>query len=271
VVDTSGFVYGTTQHDGLFGAGVLYGIGPNSYAELHNFQAPPSHDDPLAAILFDPAGTMYGIAGWSIERKVPGVDLVVRAPIPSSTYEGNRLTRAFDGTLFGTTIRGDCDDTPFNGPGIDSLGEGALIRLRPGAAAVDCLSGFGIDGQSYGDATGLYAETANLVYGVQSRRIFAWTPGTGIVTLIKFDGYVLTSGVARLGRFAYGFTSDPAHGALYRFDLYTQAFTILHVFNGTTEGDGPGLTPIIQGSYLYGVTGGGGAFGGGTIFRYRLW
>lgn len=112
---------------------------------------------------------------------------------------------------------------------------GTIYRVKPGGAVSTVFSFNGSDG--YGPEGTLLQASDGYLYGVTS------SGGTG--------------------------GTYPA-GTVFRFDPAARVLTTLHTFFG--EDGGSPRAGLIQASdgQLYGVTSGGGQFGGGTVFRMGL-
>lgn len=110
--------------------------------------------------------------------------------------------------------------------------------------------------------------------------IYRVKPGGVVSTVFSFhanDGYGPEGTLVQASDgYLYGVTSSggaggnyPA-GTVFRFDPATRVLTTLHTFFGDDGSDpGAGLIQATDG-HLYGVTGGGGQFGAGTVFRVGL-
>jgi uncharacterized repeat protein (TIGR03803 family) len=84
------------------------------------------------------------------------------------------------------------------------------------------------------------------------------------------DGSYPSASLLAAGQQFYGTTGEGGTanvGTVYSFDPTTRMETVLYSFqqNGS-DGEGPGASLIDVGGVLYGTTGGGGTYGGGTVF-----
>jgi uncharacterized repeat protein (TIGR03803 family) len=132
-----------------------------------------------------------------------------------------------------------------------------------------------------GQPRGIVLDKLGSIYGVTSTSedrgvACRWQPRGGLVVLHKFGGQsgervwappVLGSDGALYGTTIFGGTAWT--GVLYRLTP-TGQYTVAHSFTGGADGSYPatGLVPG-AGGYLYGTTGGGGAYGHGVVFRFH--
>jgi uncharacterized repeat protein (TIGR03803 family) len=72
----------------------------------------------------------------------------------------------------------------------------------------------------------------------------------------------------------YGVSDSGSYGSIYRFtppsSLANSSVTVLHTFNGTTDGQWPNGLMVGRDGKLYGTTHLGGSGGGGTVFSMTL-
>ena len=239
-------------------------------------------------------GQENGAGAASLFRMTPAGAVTFVAELGGPSFAA--LTQASDGTLFGTTTA--------NGPGpcswrstscLPSAGFGTIFRVNPDGSGLTYIHAFnGADGAK--PYAGLMQASDGLMYGTTSAggaanfgSVYRMNPnGSGFTTLYSFRGG--TDGAnpaystimrASDGNF-YGTTQfgggSANSGTVFRMTP-AGAVAILHAFTGilvrtgealpTTATDGlqPGAS-VIESSdgRLYGVTGGGGAYAGGTAF-----
>jgi uncharacterized repeat protein (TIGR03803 family) len=248
VLDASGSLYGTTSgggssplaFHGFPGLGTVFKIDPvGNETVLHNFNSVDG-DAPVAGLLMDSAGNLYGTtSAGGIGLCVFGCGVVFRVD-PSgnesvlynfegqsdgSTPFGNLIMDAA-GNLYGTTFRGGVSTT-CNGCGtvfkLDTSGNESLLYTFKG----------GSDGAN--PAAGLLMDGAGNLYGTTSDNDFA-APGL-LGTVFKID--------------------PAGHEA------------VLHNFTGgRDDGQNPRAALIMDAAgNLYGTTEGGGAFLSGIVFK----
>ena len=125
----------------------------------------------------------------------------------------------------------------------------------------------GPDGALYGTASS---------GGVANRgQVFKVNPdGTGYIALKDFtgsDGAYPYAGLVLSGATLYGTTGNGGtndNGTVFKLNTDGTGFAVLHQFAGQPmDGAWPGAQLTLSGTTLYGTTGGGGAFGNGTVFK----
>jgi len=105
------------------------------------------------------------------------------------------------------------------------------------------------------------------------------TNGTGFALLHSFagapsdgkwpGGSLILSGSTFYGMTRYGGNSN--YGTIFKINMDGTGFVLLHSFSSATgEGYCPYGSLVLSGSTLYGMTGGGGASYGGTIFKINM-
>lgn len=247
VMDSAGYLYGTTQKGGAYGAGTVFKLSANgTEAVLHSFHtlgaAQLDGQNPQAALLIDSAGNLYGTtpyggayaSGIAFELSPAGTETILYSFGATATdghtpLEGLIMDSA--GNLYGTTTDGGA-----NGSG---LGDGVAFELSAtgtetvlhsfGATATDGLNPYGkllmgSSGNLYGTTVQGGSYTSASVYG---------------------DGTV--------------FEISPTGGE-----------TVLYSFgdSGPTDGSNPhGALIMDSAGNLYGTTAYGGAHAHGTVFK----
>ena len=156
-------------------------------------------------------------------------------------------------------------------------GQGTIYRLS--AAGPETLYSFsGADGSA---PSILVAAKNNTLYGITAAggasgkgTVFSYNPGGSLTTLYSFtgtaDGGTPSSLILLPGGDLYGATSTAgaADGGTV-FQLTSGMLVTLFNFSSSISGSGP--ANLVAGSNrLFGNTGGGGLFGGGTIFELGL-
>lgn len=231
------FLYGMTIEGGTMNAGTIFKIKPDgtSYTNLFdfdNYSNPPNGAYPRGPLVSD-STFLYGV-GREGGTSGKGVILKIKP-------DGTECSVLFD--FSGSTVGGPTDGV---------FSDGTYFY---GAANNSTLGGFG---------------------GIYKIKI----DGTGFTQLHAFSSY--STGIFPVGSlisdgtFLYGMTSKGGTGAcsfgcglIYKIKTDGTAYSILHSFSNTIEGRNPSGSLIFDGTFLYGMTGDGGANGMGTIFKLK--
>jgi uncharacterized repeat protein (TIGR03803 family) len=234
-------------------------------------------------VIRDPAGNLYGTtifggafrSGSVFKIKQGGAEAVLYSF--TGGVDGNRpsggLVRDSAGNLYGVTASGG------------AFGYGTVFKVVPGGKE-SVLYSFTNQTVASGPIGRLVRDSSGYLYGVtasggipNSGTVFKLSPGGVLTVLYTFtggnggpDGANPTGGLVR----------DPA-GNLFGTTIQGGAFktfgtvfkvdsagneTILHSFSGGTDGGYPNGELVGDSSgNIYGTTGGGGAFGQGTVFK----
>ena len=187
VIDAAGNLYGTTQRGGAYAYGVVFELSPRkggAWTEkiLHSFGNGLDGEVPVAGLIMDAAGNLYGTTQYGGAHAVAGVggtvfELRAKAgggwiekilysfadngrdgyePVTGLTFDGA-------GNLYGTTIYGGTDRVHCN------LGCGTVFELRPAASGswiesiLHSFAGGSADGA--GLFGGLVIDAAGNLYG----------------------------------------------------------------------------------------------------------
>jgi uncharacterized repeat protein (TIGR03803 family) len=303
ILDAAGNLYGTTDAGGAYGDGTVFELSPKAgggWAEkvLHNFNGTDGeHSD--ASLIFDAAGNLYsttyeggaygGGTVFELTPKAGGgwVEKVLHnfGSGPDGAQPQTGLIFDAAGNLYSTTYNGGAN------------GEGTVFELMPkagGGSTEKVLYSFegGTDGinpigELIFDAAGnLYGTTywgGTHAYGT----VFELTPNAGggwtEKSLHGFPnnfgtegsnpvaGVILDAAGNLYGTTNYGGGASPGNGTV--FELRPTAggsweFGLLHSFDGTDGSSSSYVSLIVDAAgNLYDTTGGGGAYGGGTVFE----
>jgi uncharacterized repeat protein (TIGR03803 family) len=180
----------------------------------------------------------------------PNDTILINGQLFGSTSQGGSSGNGMIYTL-GTNGTGFADIHDFGGS------DGALPNEL--LAVNDMLFGTTAFGGDYGNGT-----------------IFKMnTNGSGFVVLRSFqtnglDPAVCFSGLTLNGDTLYGvsaFGGDTNSGTVFKIDTNGMNFAVLHDFTNNPDGASPRCRLVLNGSTLYGTTGGGGTNGQGTIFK----
>jgi len=253
IFDPAGNLYGTTVYGGAYGVGTVFELrqqGVRRWTEklLYSFNGENGDGgNPLAALIFDAAGNLYGTTGeWGTNFDYYGTvfelspeagggwtETVLYVFNSTDGSQPSGLIFDTDGHLYGTTSGGG------------AYGYGTVFELSPeagGGWTEKVLHSFdGTDGAV--PLAGLIFDPAGNLYGT------TWQGGD----LTQCDG----------------------RGCGTVFELSTNADgswteTILHSFDPKCHNDGvnPGSGVIFDAAgHLYGTTVYGGAYGYGTVFE----
>jgi uncharacterized repeat protein (TIGR03803 family) len=233
IFDSAGNLYGTAEHGGAYGYGVVYELSPGAggWTEtvLYNFTGGASGGYPVSGLIMDGLGNLYGVT-WIYGEQygaTPGTfELSPSAngwteQVLWGTGSSSGLTMNAAGDVFGL----GWDDSVFElSPNGSGGWNGAVICFLAGHLRI-----------SYGGSYGpLVLDQAGNVYGTSY--------GQG-----KSEGTVYELSPAENGS-------------------WTQ--TVLHSFAASKDGVNPygGITFDWAGN-IYGTTDGGGEFGDGTVFE----
>jgi uncharacterized repeat protein (TIGR03803 family) len=245
--DAAGNLYGTGHSGGPHADGFVFELSPGvdgswTESELHSFAGPPTDGfSPTSNLILDGAGNLYGTAEYGGAH---GGGIVFElSPVGDGTWTETILHnfqkdvgdgfQPFGGLIFDQS--GNLYGTTISG----GATEGTVYELSPngdGTWIEKVLHAFGkgIDGKE--PFASLVADSGGNLYGTT---LFGGTYGGGTV-----------------------FKLTPAADG-----PWTE--TVLHSFGNGTDGKGPYLGALIldAAGNLYGTTGGGGKFGGGTVFE----
>ena len=292
--DSAGNLYGTTQFGGAANAGVVYKLNAaGQETVLYSFMAGADGGNPVAGVVRDPAGNLYGTTQqWGSARAgvVYKLDPAGNETVLHNFTGGadggipwGGVIRDSAGNLYGTTysggIAGRCIATGFTGCGVvyklDPAGnETVLYNFTGGADGGGPWAGVTRDseGNLYGTTeNGGIANGANpygngVVYKVDTAGhqtvLYSFTGGA--------DGGWPVAGVVRdsAGNL-YGSTEQGGPwgwGVVYMVDPAGQE-TVLYSFTGGADGGYP-CANVLRGpaGNLYGTARTGGKYGGGVVY-----
>ena len=305
VLDSAGNLYGTTFAGGSHGSGTAFELvrGASGWSEivLHNFGHASDGAQPVAGLIFDKAGNLYGTTygggknkGGTIFQLVPEgkghwTENVLYAFCPVTGCADGRAPQAgvildAAGNLYGTTSLGGNSNYGEDGVVFELSSSGGLWTetvLYTFCSTSGCPGGANpMSGLIFDAAGNLYGTTSG---ETNSGAAFELTPGAGtwtentVLTFccsktglkpngpLVFDAAGNLYGTTELGtRYGYGvaFELTPSHG--------TWTETILHYFGvGSDDGIEPSGGLIFDSAgNLYGVTlSGGGGNSTGTVFE----
>jgi uncharacterized repeat protein (TIGR03803 family) len=293
---TNGDLYGTTVRGGASGNGTVFKITPSgAETTLYNFCSQIDCADgqyPEGPPVQAADGDLYGVTagggayGYGAVYKITqGGTLTTLASLGNDGGGGPiGIVQTADRNLYGTEY--------------GAVGEGAVFKITPGGKLTTiyvfclyvnfCTSGAGPEGPLIQATDGNFYGTAYF-FGVNlGGTVFRITPDGTLTTLYSFcsqsgctDGaYPYAAVVQATDGNLYGTTSGGGAstgcfgggcGTVFRI---TPAGTLTTLYSfcsqsGCTDGSSPMFGALVQATdgNLYGTTGGGGANGGGTVFR----
>ena len=232
ILDSAGNLYGTTNYGGASGAGVVYTVDTSSHQTiLYSFTGGPDGGGPLAGVIRDSAGNLYGTtagggaAGAGVVFKIdPTGNETVLYSFTGGPDGGSPLAaviRDKAGNLYGTTDTGGASDA------------GVVFKV-----------------DTSGKETVLYSFTGGADGGYP---VFA-----GVLLNSAGNLYGTTAGGGKLGA-----------GVVYKIDTSGKE-TVLYSFTGGADGYEPttGVTLGPKGN-LYGTTALGGRTNAGVVFEIK--
>lgn len=274
---STGDIYGTTTAGGAHSYGTIWKLaGDGTYTVLYSLDGVNDGAGPVAPMLLDRLGNLYGTALQSVGKSggtvfkfsSDGVFTVLHAFTgPDGLAPEGTIVRDRAGNLYGTAFFGG----DFN--------VGVVYKVAPDGTFTK-LYDFtgGADGRF--PVGGVDNDQAGNIYGTT---FFGGTAGVGNVWKLAPDGtfttlYSFTGGadgaypegdVLRVGTYLYGTTFNGGTndgGVIWRLALVDGTETVLHAFNGP-EGLNPAAGQLTANhGVLYGTTPSGGASGNGVVF-----
>ena len=276
------FLYGMTPSGGANDMGVIFKIKPDGtgYVNLLNFSGTVNGSYPRGSLISD--GTfLYGMTyrggtndmGVIFKIKLDGTGYVNLLDFAGASNGSNPFGSLIsDGTfLYGMTGGGG------------SSNKGTVFIIKPDGTGYSKLLDFSgatngavPSGSLISDGTFLYGTTQQ--GGTNSLGVLfkIKSDGTGYVKLLDFAGTVngsyaygslISDGVFLYGMTYYGGTNDK--GVIFKIMFDGTGYSILLDFDGSTNGGNPRGSLISDGTFLYGMTEGGGANSLGTVFKYQ--
>ena len=280
------YLYGVTDSGGVNGDGTIFKIKPDgtAYSKLIDFND-TNGSKPMGSLISDGI-FLYGMtfsggansAGVIFRIKPDGTrDTVILNFSMSATNGGNPFgSLIYDGTFLYGTIN-------FGGAGPPYANNwGLIFKVKPDGTGYtvlyyfDDIHGYEPVCSLVTDGTYLYGMT--YIGGAQNRGVVykIKKDGTGYTDLLDFNntngsnpqGSLIYDGSSYL----YGVTGNggaSGKGVLFKVKNDGTKDTVLFNFSGT-NGSYPDGSLIYDGtSYLYGMTGNGGATDSGTVFRLK--
>ena len=279
VRDSAGNLYGTTSTGGTKGAGVVYKLDTSGQETvLYSFTCGAEAGQPLAGVVRDPAGNLYGTTGYGGTAGAGAVYKLDTSGNETVLYnftgvaDGDiplaGLIRDSAGNLYGTTYEGG------------AAGAGVVYKVDTAGHQTVLYSFTGGADGGYPEA-GVIRDSAGNLYGTA-----IGGAGAGVVYKLDTSGhetvlYSFTGGADGKTPFA-GVTRDsagnlygttyyggglPNMGVVFKVDTASQE-TVLYSFTGGNDGNRPG-SGVIRDSAgnLYGTTSSGDPANQGVVYK----
>ncbi|HXM42776.1 MAG TPA: choice-of-anchor tandem repeat GloVer-containing protein [Bryobacteraceae bacterium] len=280
VRDSAGNVYGTTYSGGGANAGVVYKLdATGQQTVLYSFTGAADGGHPVAGLIQDPAGNLYGTTNAGGVADV-GVVYEVNSAGQETTLYGfpggdgwfpfAGLIHDSTGNFYGTTYYGGAADMGAVYK-LDTAGNYAVLySFAGGTDGANPLAGVTLDssGSLYGTTNnggeGGFGVVFKLNTAGQETVLHSFTGGA--------DGEYPNGGVIvdpygnLYGTTTYGGAANA--GVVYKVDAAGQ-YSVLHSFNyGDSDGANPYAGVIFDSAgNLYGTTYSGGAVGAGIVYK----
>lgn len=281
------FLYGMTSNGGSNGGGTLFKIKTNGtgYSILHGFGSSTDGSKPQGAVISD--GTyLYGMTTEGGSIACPnGCGTVFKIMTNGTGYVklNDFSTNANVKFPYGSLIY---DGTYLYGmpTGDISNSDGSIFKIKPDGTSYSRFFSFGgiaNDGKNphgtlISDGTYFYGTTLNGGLNSQGTIFQIMPDGTWYLDLFDFsgagDGSSPNGSLFYDGTYLYGTTTNGGTnggGVIFRILPNGTGFTALHNFASGTDGSNPRGSLISDGTYLYGMTEGGGTNSVGTIFKIK--
>lgn len=286
------FIYGMTYHGGTDNDGTIFKIklDGTGYVKLLDFAGISNGQYPTGSLISDGLN-LYGMTAGGGTYNYGTIFKILLDGTGYSklfdfagTINGQQPVGSliFDGTfLYGTTARG--------GTGTCQYGCGTIFKIKPDGTGYSKLLDFsGTDGSL---PMGSLMSDNNVLYGMTGTggtngagTIFQIQPdGTGYLKLLDFDGAAngqsAYGDLISDGTFLYGMTysggigincGTGGCGVLFKIMPDGTGYSKLLDFVGSANGSYAGGSLISDGTFLYGMTNGGGTNNMGTVFKYNF-
>lgn len=274
------FLYGMTTFDGVSDNGTIFKIKSDGtgYTKLLTFSGAANGSQPWGSLISD--GTfLYGmtLSGGSNNNGAIFKIMLDGTGFAKLLNFSNTITGGYpagslvsDGTfLYGTTTQGG------------ALGYGTIFKIKPDGTGFLKLkdddngsSGPYPQGTLLLNGTSLFGVKSNGGLGRFGTTFKINLDGSGYATLLSFEisGNKPTGSLISDGTFLYGMTAEGGlsnYGTIFKVKPDGTGFFRLLDFDGTLKGSRPSGALISDGTFLYGMTGQGGANDAGVIFKVK--
>ena len=286
-------LYGATTFGGLTNGGVIWSMNTDGtgFTLLYQFGLTGTEPVfPVGTLILD-NGRLYGMGqqepqwpvsynGGVFSIKTDGTDMQLLHGFAGGAADGQYPMGSL--TLSGTKFYGMANQ----GGDAD---RGVLFSMNKDGSAYIVLHEFAGGGSDGGNPYSSVLLSGSKLYGMTPTGgdsdlgvVFSMnTDGTGFTLMHEFaggvnDGATPYGGLALRNGKLYGTTQyggDANGGVLFSIGTDGTGFSLVHEFVSVAGSDGYEPiyeTPILSGSYLYGVTQTGGNAGAGVIWRYEV-
>lgn len=279
VLDSAGNLYGATELGGSNNLGVIFKIDTTGKGStLYTFTNSSNGNSPLAGLILDSAGNLYGTTMYggangrgNVFQLSPTGTLTVLYSFTGGTdggYPSCTLVRDSAGNLYGTAGSGGTKSmgVVFK---LDTAGnETVLYNFKGGADGSDPIAGVARDasGNFYGTTYRGGSANFGVVYKIDTTNketlLHTFTNGADGATC--YAGVIVDPAGNLYGTtYAAGLAGL---GVVYKVDAAGQE-TVLYGFPGATGGVSPSAGLTSAGSYLYSATALGGTYNQGVVYK----
>lgn len=286
LVAVNGVLYGTANGSGSSLYGSIYKLDPATGMQttLYTFTGAADGGAPNGGLLAV-GNLLYGVAALGGQNGHGGVfsfdpatnTETLAASVPASAVSPRGPLAAIGGTLYGETYSGGQNGT------------GTLFAFSPQQGTLTTIHDFSFSTDGGYPAGGLRASGGLLLgsafvggpafYGT----VYSFNPATAALSVLygftggtdggypagpPVPGTGILYGTTNFGGAASCPLGSIGCGVLYSLNPTSLAFNVLHTFAGTADGYAP-VALLLDGSKIYGGTGGGGgAVNAGTLFAF---
>ncbi len=285
-MDAAGNLYGTTYNGGAHSEGVVYKLNPSGQESVlyGSFGGSGTAGAlPIAGVVFDAAGNLYGAAGVIVYKLDPAGTYTELADFYYYSGQLSGLTRDSSGNLYVTADASNGAGVKFPHGAVfkvDTSNKLTLLYQFHGATVLSGIApplawGLGPNAGVILDSAGnLYGTTpfqgtAGIVYEIEAggrvKRLYDFQPAVGGS---EPTSYLTLDAAGNL----YGTTASgggPANaGTVYKL-IPAGKETVLYTFRGgSADGASPGGRVVLdQAGNVYGTTFGGGADNQGVLYK----
>ena len=242
-----------------------------SLSALASFTDSAGGSNPVAALITDSSGNLYGTASTGGSSNDGAVFELAKGTGTITTLA------SFSGTNGATPEAGLIMDSSGNLYSTTELGgafnAGTIFKLTKGSGTITTLASFnGNDGRC--PVGGLIMDGSGNLFGTTASTVFELAKGSGtITTLASFNGtngtdprdsLIIDSSGNLYGTAAQGGTTND--GTVFELARGSHTITALASFNGTDGADPTGSLIMDSSGTLYGTAIAGGAGNDGTVF-----